>query len=199
MRLLCLFCALLPFFAHAQIRITGKVVDSGSGIPIPYATIISTADDSGTVTNSEGNFVLRLFDGESPVRISCLGYDSVEKIISVGETIALTPANFEIEAVVVIPIDIRQNLRYARRNYYDNVPAEPTDLFANIRQYQIFDDEYIQAVDMVGGVTIPGGRSLDNMSHYRVDAVAASLYQHETKPGFPYTITPILRGSTNCL
>jgi hypothetical protein len=44
---------------YAQTVITGKVVDSESGTPVPCATISLAADYSGTVTNSDGGFALR--------------------------------------------------------------------------------------------------------------------------------------------
>src|SRR5712671_2232275 len=63
-------------------QITGKVTDATSGAPIPSATI-EIPDIASTVTDNAGNFQFRKIKaGNYTVRISSIGYQTLEKSIS---------------------------------------------------------------------------------------------------------------------
>jgi hypothetical protein len=58
-----------------QIIITGKITDSGTGEPIPYATVAVKGTSIGTNSNFDGFYKLGLKRVDS-ILISCMGYDS---------------------------------------------------------------------------------------------------------------------------
>ncbi|RNL49798.1 TonB-dependent receptor [Pedobacter jejuensis] len=96
---------MMPFFALAQISITGKVTDNNQK-PLPGATIkvrnqktavVSTADGSFTLSNlSAGNYVLN---------VSYLGYKSTERAITLSQNetlnFTLVPQAFLADEVIV--------------------------------------------------------------------------------------------------
>ncbi|WP_341867695.1 TonB-dependent receptor [Pedobacter jejuensis] len=103
--LFAVFTAMMPFFALAQISITGKVTDNNQK-PLPGATIkvrnqktavVSTADGSFTLSNlSAGNYVLN---------VSYLGYKSTERAITLSQNetlnFTLVPQAFLADEVIV--------------------------------------------------------------------------------------------------
>ena len=60
---------------HAQQTFRGRVVDAETGEPLPYASIY-VAEGKGTLTNEDGNFLLRVKPKEE-LKISYVGYNPV--------------------------------------------------------------------------------------------------------------------------
>jgi len=75
-------------FAVAQERkISGTVVDNGTGIPIPGANVVIKGTSSGVSTDASGNFSLQLPSGNDVLVFSFLGYEIKE--IAVGNQTSL--------------------------------------------------------------------------------------------------------------
>lgn len=100
----------------AQGKITGKVLDSKSGSPVEYATIaiLNTKDSSlvsGTITESNGNFSVKVSNGKYLVRVSFMGYTTYyhPNIVTINEKNAnvnlgkmkITPSAKMMDEVVV--------------------------------------------------------------------------------------------------
>ena len=83
----------------------GHVVDEETGERLPGAHVYLTDLKAGTITNSDGYFVLSsLPAGPYDVRISYLGYQSIDTTLVAGgpgTRIALTPSAIESEEVLV--------------------------------------------------------------------------------------------------
>jgi carboxypeptidase-like protein len=73
---------LISFSAFSQFTITGKVVDSLSKEPLYGASVFCQNTTSGTVTNKEGEFSLKLNPGGYELIISFTGYQNKEIRIS---------------------------------------------------------------------------------------------------------------------
>ncbi|MDD3876615.1 MAG: carboxypeptidase-like regulatory domain-containing protein, partial [Bacteroidales bacterium] len=85
--LVLIFC-LFPLFFLAQTnntgKLTGKVVDAVTFHPIVGANVILKDKNIGTVTNSEGTFIIQnLSDGFYTIAISHIGFQNIEKIVEV--------------------------------------------------------------------------------------------------------------------
>jgi len=86
---------MLPFFALAQISITGKVTDNNQK-PLPGATIKVRNQKTAVLSDGDGNFTLsNLNAGKYAIAVSYLGYKSTEKTIELKEN--------QIENFVLIP------------------------------------------------------------------------------------------------
>src|SRR5882724_12063582 len=72
---------LISYLLSAQ-QIAGKVTDAASGAPIPSATV-EIPDIASTVTNNAGSFLFKkIKTGTYTIRISSIGYQTLEKSIS---------------------------------------------------------------------------------------------------------------------
>ncbi len=75
----CLFTiialSLLTICAQAQ-SVKGKVVDITTGNPIPNASIYLNGSSKGTVSNTQGEFILNTTETNIPLVVSCVGYQS---------------------------------------------------------------------------------------------------------------------------
>ncbi|WP_194767374.1 carboxypeptidase-like regulatory domain-containing protein [Tamlana sp. I1] len=94
-----------PFFIQAQEAIQAKILDSVSKNPIPYATI-SINENSGVISNENGDFLLYLNDKSSKtdsLKIRSLGYETKQYLIKnfKDSIILLREKSIELEEVLV--------------------------------------------------------------------------------------------------
>ena len=87
--------------ALAQQKIEGTVVDSETGKPVPFASLVIMGTSTGTSTNQNGQFSLVVADTFS-IKITCVGYQS-QLVSSQSDLkeIKLKPATVQLAAVVV--------------------------------------------------------------------------------------------------
>ena len=97
--LLTLVLACVSTFMYAQTEITGTVVDE-TGEGVIGATVKEKGTSTGTVTDFDGNFKLKVAEGTILV-ISYIGYDAVEMAATPGMKIQLKENAAELAEVVV--------------------------------------------------------------------------------------------------
>ncbi|MTB52211.1 carboxypeptidase-like regulatory domain-containing protein [Lewinella sp. W8] len=96
--------ALCGINASAQRQLVGQVVDADSGAPIPYVSIGIRGTESGTIADGGGHFAIQVDDQSATLDLSAIGYQSKALAASSwksGETIALTPLAYQLNAVTV--------------------------------------------------------------------------------------------------
>lgn len=110
---LCLmtFVALLgiatPSLAQQKASLAGKVLSADTKQAVAYALVYFPETGLQAITNSEGDFQIKqIATGDHKIQISFLGYENLEKTISLKAnenalTFELVPANFKVEDVVV--------------------------------------------------------------------------------------------------
>jgi len=79
---------LFSLFAFAQqptFLVTGKVIDAANKTPLIAASVFAQNTTTGTATNNEGNFTLRLNNGGYDLVITFTGYETVTKRISTAD------------------------------------------------------------------------------------------------------------------
>ncbi len=101
-----LLCAITPPLAPAQNggrEIKGIVVDA-SGTPVIGATVVEVGTTNGTSTDLNGQYVLRVGDGNSAVRISYIGYKDWQRVASSSDfaRVVLEEDLMSLDEVVVI-------------------------------------------------------------------------------------------------
>lgn len=96
----CLISA--SYWAAAQIRVTGTVVSHEDGQPVVGASVIVPGTKTGTVTDIDGKFVLRVPKGYSKLRISSIGMES--QVVTAKEklTVALENNAQALDEVMVV-------------------------------------------------------------------------------------------------
>ncbi|WP_298530683.1 carboxypeptidase-like regulatory domain-containing protein [uncultured Algibacter sp.] len=148
----CLFIS-ISIFINAQESINAKLLDSISKTPIPFATI-SLNDNSGVISNSNGDFSIYLSKKASntdSLKIRCLGYETKQLSIHKfkDSIILLNQKNIELEEVLVsnknysieeIIEKINENLKsnydqnyiksklFYRASYFTNITKSEVDI-----------------------------------------------------------------------
>lgn len=74
---------LMPFMASAQFSVNGKITDKQTGKPLERAGVYLENSFISTQTDQSGTFILKnLKAGNYTIRVSYLGYQSIQKTIS---------------------------------------------------------------------------------------------------------------------
>jgi iron complex outermembrane receptor protein len=95
--------AMLPFFALAQISVTGKVTDNGQ-LALPGATVKIKNRSTAVLSDANGNYTLaNLTAGKYVFSVSFVGYKTVEKAIELSEN---TNLNFSLSAQAFIADEV---------------------------------------------------------------------------------------------
>ncbi|MEH6680748.1 MAG: TonB-dependent receptor [Sediminicola sp.] len=111
-----IFAALLfTAVAFPQGTITGTVVDSELGDPLPGASVMVKGTTNGVATDFDGNFTIEVPTGSGTLIVSYIGYISKDvsfsQVGSIG-SISLEPNAEELEGVVIVGtgiIDLAQD------------------------------------------------------------------------------------------
>lgn len=111
--------------------LTARVVDKETEDPIVFATVFQTGENIGTVTNSDGEFVLKI-PGRSPkgtISITHIGYKNTEvpvaDLMKGKNVIEIESHAIPIEEVVFKKIDPLELLKTALEKVKDNYSGVP--------------------------------------------------------------------------
>lgn len=141
--LLCLLLTILVLFkTFAQsIAIEGKVIDTKTHQPVPFATLGIKGKSFGTITDESGKFHFNMQEGlviaDERLIISSVGYQSsffsISQFKNGKQTIDLTPSSITLKAVTVKPLKSKAKV-YGRTG---NSTLMVTTMFT---QKQLIDD-----------------------------------------------------------
>jgi len=100
--LLMLVCT-FSLAALADRTVTGQVTDAATGEALIGATVAAASDASqGTMTDSKGEFTLRIADNVKLLNVSYVGYTTVEVAVANRITVALMPTENAFDEVIVV-------------------------------------------------------------------------------------------------
>ena len=103
-KIILLFTAILiSGFSYAQNAITGTVVDSELGSPLPGATVLVKGTSNGVSTDFNGSFTINV-SGSGTLMVSYIGYDTQEISFNGGinlGNVALVASANELEGITV--------------------------------------------------------------------------------------------------
>jgi hypothetical protein len=91
--------------ALGQQLMEGQVLDKETSEPIPFASVGIVGTSRGTSTNLDGRFSLAI-TGAAVLRVTCIGYESLEMNSSEAQRILLKPLPTQLNAVVVFSKEI---------------------------------------------------------------------------------------------
>ena len=122
----------------AQGLINGTVRDQETKQPLAFATIGLKGLSFGTISNSQGEFTLRIPKNliDSIIVVSYLGYKSKEIAVSFKDQInvELTPHQIQLDELVIRPISPTDYIKKAVKKYPDNYPSNPFQTKAYYRE-----------------------------------------------------------------
>lgn len=99
--LLCFFS--LSLFSQSY-SITGKVTDAQNRQPIAFVNIVVNDGQYGGMSDINGKFEINAQEPVYTLKFSCLGYETLEKILEAGThrvNVALVPKTFQLSEVTV--------------------------------------------------------------------------------------------------
>lgn len=91
-------------------KVSGKIIDSNTGDPLPGASVTLSNTSTGTSTDAIGNFTLDVSQDAGTITVSFLGYISLEVPFELSQgsaslgTLSLQPNLQEMEGVVVVGV-----------------------------------------------------------------------------------------------
>ena len=148
-------------------EIEGYVVNKNTGDPVSYANIFNLNTKSGTISNSDGFFSIRVSSYTDSIRISFIGFRSTILQLSPGQEryiVRLEEASLEIEEIVVtykedpflyeLLNDCRKEVRSRKsksvsRGYFEQKSRK--------------DEEQIELVEGFYNVYLDGGHDISAM------------------------------------
>jgi len=134
---------------------TGKILDSQSGKPIVFANVVLKGTNMGTVTNSDGEFLIKApadWNVEQ-IEVTHLGYQT--RILNLadlkenGNEIRLAEAVVPIAGITVSYGDPEGLIRRAVKNIPDNYSADPVMLKAFYRETIKQNRNYVAVAEAV--------------------------------------------------
>jgi hypothetical protein len=108
------FTVLLRLHAQQLSVVSGTVFDSETSSPVPNATLIEHTTQKGTITDSNGNFQLKLVEGKYTLHVSLIGYEQLNIQIDIPlQTplrLTLKPTSTTMGEIVVTDIRAQDKL-----------------------------------------------------------------------------------------
>ena len=86
-------------------QIGGKVIDSLTGVAIPYVNIWIENEELGVTSNEEGKFYFKNLDSNKVVIFSAIGYRSKKiELFNTGNVVKLSPIAYKLQEVLIQPM-----------------------------------------------------------------------------------------------
>ena len=104
-----LLCSGIWLTAYSQNELSGRVLDSLSREPVPFANVFFANTTIGVMSDEKGEFTLKNFrSGKYDLIVSFVGYRSFEKAVTFSEstetlTVLLKPQATQLNEVVISP------------------------------------------------------------------------------------------------
>lgn len=192
---------LLLFFGQFSLlygqdtAIKGKIVDSQTALPVPFASIKIKAKMLGVVSNGNGDFQIprEYSQAADSIIISCIGYTT--KIVafqdlqdSVFNLIKIAPSISSLGEIVVTPqkkknLSASKVLNLAIASLKVNYPQEPFSYIGYYRDYQLIDTNYLNLNEALVEVYDRGFPSFDFAE------TSIELYEFKQNADFPIDTT----------
>ncbi len=121
-------------------EIRGRVLDKTDRQPLPYTSIYISGKAIGTVTNDNGQFLLKLHSKYlmDSLIVSCIGYKLIKapvtSFLSEVKDYLLKPDVISIQEVIIRKISPVNLLQSATQAVYENYPHEPAILTSFYRE-----------------------------------------------------------------
>lgn len=137
------------------ISIKAKIVDKVSRKPIPYTNIYLVNSNIGTISNSDGEFILKVPVNMSGalIRVSYMGYKNqdltIDKIHEQNNIIELTTEVITLKELVIRSNDPQNLIRSALHNISANYGSVPYSCTAFYRESVMQNKQYVGLAEAV--------------------------------------------------
>lgn len=97
--------------ADQQRRVTGRVTDESTGLPLPGVNVVVEGTNTGTATDADGNFSLDIPSGGTSLAFSFIGYGTIKEAIEGRSVIniSLQPDTEMLDEIVVVGYGVQRS------------------------------------------------------------------------------------------
>ena len=134
--------------------LSGKLIESRKGRPVPFASVSILDKPIGTISNADGEFLLKVHPSyiADTIVISCMGYE--QKLLPANQLLdedhfILEPASIQIKEIKVTAITPEKLLKNMRANYEKNYTPSSKLMTAFYRETIKQDKNYISVSEAV--------------------------------------------------
>ena len=133
----------------------GKVIDQKTREPVVFASVYITDTRIGTVTNSDGDFIIKVPERyiDRQLGITHLGYSAyvidLKSLKSSGNTIEMVSAPYEIEEVTIRKLDPKTLVKTAIGKIPENYSNQPVMMTAFYRETIKQNRSYVAVAEAV--------------------------------------------------
>ncbi len=145
----------LAFSAEPFIEFRGTVVDKTTRTPLAFAGISVAGTNMTTVTNTEGEFSLKILTSvaQPKIKVQYIGFISetvtIEELTKNKNRIELIPRTVELPEVSVISIDAEELMRSVFEKVSDNYATNTTQMTAFYRETIKNNSTYVSLSEAV--------------------------------------------------
>lgn len=137
------------------VTLKGKIIDASSKKPIPYTNIYLANSNIGTISNNDGEFILKVPQNKTnvPIRISYMGYKiqdlTIEQIQMKNNVIELSTEVVTLKELVIRSNDPQNLIRSAIHNIPVNYGTAPYLCTAFYRESVMQNKQYVGLAEAV--------------------------------------------------
>ncbi|HEX3006693.1 MAG TPA: carboxypeptidase-like regulatory domain-containing protein [Bacteroidales bacterium] len=137
------------------VTVKGKIIDANTKKPIPYTNIYLTNSNIGTISNNDGEFILKVprNNVNAPIRISYMGYKNqdltIEQIEMKNNLIELSTEVVTLKELVIRSNDPQNLIRSAIHNIPVNYGTAPYLCTAFYRESVMQNKSYVGLAEAV--------------------------------------------------
>jgi hypothetical protein len=137
------------------ISYSGKVIDKKTGDPVVFASVFISGTKTGTVTNSDGDFIIKvpLESITKQLGITHIGYISsfidLSSLKNTGNKIELSSTSYEIEEVTIRKLDPEVLVRTAIHKIPENFSNNPVMMTSFYRETIRQNRSYVAVAEAV--------------------------------------------------
>ena len=134
---------------------SGKVIDNKTGDPVVFASVFIAGTRTGTVTNSDGDFIIKvpMVFLDKQIGITHIGYNTsfidLSSLKNSGNIIKLTSTPYEIEEVTIRKLDPEVLIRTALHKIPENFSKNPVMMTSFYRETVRQNRNYVAVAEAV--------------------------------------------------
>ena len=134
---------------------SGKVIDNKTGDPVVFASVFIAGTRTGTVTNSDGDFIIKvpMVFLDKQIGITHIGYNTsfidLSSLKNSGNIIELTSSPYEIEEVTIRKLDPEVLIRTALHKIPENFSKNPVMMTSFYRETVRQNRNYVAVAEAV--------------------------------------------------
>ncbi len=133
--------------AVAQGTVKGKVVDAENQEPLIGATVSVSGTTLGTVTDIDGNFVLKLTSAKATIEFKYLGYKDIQMDINAKHNVDLGEVAMTVDSHTLGDVVVTSTIAVARRT-----PVAVSNVMMDYIEERIGSQEFVEILKSTPGV-----------------------------------------------